>query len=53
EAALGAQSRRLVVVVESIERDDDLVRDMTELLTSLCARLYGRGLVSRWCVHDP
>jgi len=22
--------------------DDDLVRDMTEVLTSFCARLYGR-----------
>ncbi|NNN12540.1 MAG: IS607 family transposase [Acidimicrobiaceae bacterium] len=41
EAALGAQSRRLVVV-DSAEVDDDLVRDVTELLTSLFARLYGR-----------
>jgi putative resolvase len=24
------------------EVDDDLVRDMTEVLTSFCARLYGR-----------
>ena len=24
------------------EVDDDLVRDVTEILTSLCARLYGR-----------
>lgn len=24
------------------ELDDDLVRDMTEVLTSFCARLYGR-----------
>ena len=23
-------------------RDDDLVRDMTQVLTSFCARLYGR-----------
>ena len=23
--------------------DDDLVRDMTEVLTWFCARLYGRG----------
>jgi len=41
EAALEAQSRKLVVV-DPGEVDDDLVRDATELLTSLCARLYGR-----------
>lgn len=41
EAALAAQGRR-VVVVEDGEIDDDLVRDMTEVLTSFCARLYGR-----------
>jgi len=41
EAALAAQGRRLVVV-DSVEVDDDLVRDMTEILTSFCARLYGR-----------
>ena len=41
EAALGAQGRRLLVVDPS-EVDDDLVRDVTEILTSLCARLYGR-----------
>jgi len=40
EAALEAEGRRLVVVDPS-EVDDDLVRDATELLTSLCARLYG------------
>jgi predicted site-specific integrase-resolvase len=41
EAALSAQGRRLVVVDPS-EVDDDLVRDVTEILTSLCARLYGK-----------
>ncbi|MCL5445214.1 MAG: IS607 family transposase [Actinobacteria bacterium] len=41
EAALSAQGRRVVVVDEG-EVDDDLVRDMTEVLTSFCARLYGR-----------
>jgi predicted site-specific integrase-resolvase len=41
EAALPAQRRRLLVVDPS-EVDDDLVRDVTEILTSLCARLYGR-----------
>lgn len=41
EAALLGAGRRLVVVDPS-EVEDDLVRDMTEVLTSLCARLYGR-----------
>lgn len=41
EGALKAQGRRLIVVDDG-ELDDDLVRDMTEVLTSLCARLYGR-----------
>jgi predicted site-specific integrase-resolvase len=41
EAALAAQGRRLLVVDPS-EVDDDLVRDVTEILTSLCTRLYGR-----------
>ena len=41
EAALAASGRRLVVADPS-EVDDDLVRDVTEILTSLCARLYGR-----------
>ncbi|MEH1013320.1 IS607 family transposase [Micromonospora sp. CPCC 206060] len=41
EAALAAQGRRLLVV-DPTEVDDDLVRDVTEILTSLCARLYGR-----------
>jgi len=40
-AALDANHRRMVVV-DDAEVDDDLVRDMTELMTSLCARLYGR-----------
>ena len=41
EAALSASGRRLVVL-DPAELDDDLVRDMTEVLTSFCARLYGR-----------
>ncbi|MDR7303741.1 IS607 family transposase [Haloactinomyces albus] len=41
EAALAAQSRR-IVVLEATEVADDLVRDVTEVLTSMCARLYGR-----------
>jgi putative resolvase len=41
EAALEASGRRLVVLDEG-EARDDLVRDMAEVLTSFCARLYGR-----------
>jgi putative resolvase len=41
EAALSAHGRRLVVIDDG-EVDDDLVRDMVEVLTSFCARLYGR-----------
>lgn len=41
ESALKANGRRIIVVDES-ELDDDLVRDMTEVLTSFCARMYGR-----------
>lgn len=41
EAALKAQNRR-IIIVDDRELDDDLVRDMTEILTSVCARLYGR-----------
>jgi predicted site-specific integrase-resolvase len=41
ESALAAQGRRLVVADPS-ELKDDLVQDMIEVLTSFCARLYGR-----------
>ncbi|SDK77175.1 putative resolvase [Actinopolyspora mzabensis] len=41
EAALSAQSRRIVVLNDA-DVEDDLVRDVTEVLTSMCARLYGR-----------
>jgi predicted site-specific integrase-resolvase len=41
EAALAASGRRLVVIDPS-EMKDDLVRDMIDVLTSFCARLYGR-----------
>ena len=41
EAALAAQGRRLVVADDG-EVTDDLVRDMTGVLTSFCARRYGR-----------
>lgn len=41
EAALSAHGRRLVVLDDG-EVEDDLVRDVVEVLTSFCARLYGR-----------
>lgn len=45
-AALGATGRR-IVVIDDAELDDDLVRDMTEVLTWFCARLYGRRSAAR------
>lgn len=44
-AALAASGRR-PRVVDPAEVDDDLVRDMTEILTSLCACLYGKCAVA-------
>lgn len=41
ESALNATGRR-VLVLDASETDDDLARDVTEVLTSMCARLYGR-----------
>lgn len=43
EAALAASGRKLVVADET-EMLDDLVQDMLDVLTSFCARLYGRRL---------
>ena len=40
EAALAGRGARLMVMDEA-ELEDDLVRDVTEVMTSLCARLYG------------
>ena len=41
EAALAASGRKLIVVDPS-EMKDDLVADMISILTSFCARLYGK-----------
>jgi len=41
EAALNATGRNLVVV-DKAELKDDLVQDMIDVMTSFCARLYGR-----------
>ena len=41
ESALSASGRKLIVV-DQTEMKDDLVQDMIAVLTSFCARLYGR-----------
>lgn len=41
ESVLEASGRKLIVV-DDTDLDDDLARDITEVLTSFCARLYGR-----------
>ena len=41
DAMLQARGGKLLVI-EDNEVNDDLVRDMTEILTCFCARLYGR-----------
>ena len=46
EAALAGRGARILVMEEG-ELEDDLVRDVTEVMTSLCARLYGRRSAHR------
>ncbi|MEU9836449.1 IS607 family transposase [Streptosporangium sp. NPDC048047] len=41
QAALSATDRKLIIL-DPEESTDDLVRDMTDMLTSMCARLYGQ-----------
>lgn len=41
EALLESSGRKLIVI-ETTEMKDDLVQDMIDVLTSFCARLYGR-----------
>ena len=41
EAVLAAQGRK-VVVIEKEEISDDIVRDLHEVIVSMCARLYGK-----------
>jgi putative resolvase len=41
QAALAATGRELLVL-DPEESTDDLVKDMTDVLTSMCARLYGQ-----------
>ncbi len=45
--ALLASAGRRIVVLDNAETADDVVGDVTEVLTSLCARLYGRRSASR------
>lgn len=46
ESALKAQGRR-ILVVDDTECDDDLVQDITEVLTLFCGRLYDRKSAKR------
>ena len=46
EAALAGRGARIIVLDEG-ELEDDLVRDVTEVMTSLCARLYGKRSARR------
>jgi predicted site-specific integrase-resolvase len=41
EASFAAQGRKLMVI-EPDEMKDDIVRDLHEVIESLCARLYGK-----------
>jgi predicted site-specific integrase-resolvase len=41
ESALAAQ-QRTIIVVEPDEVTDDIVRDLHEVIVSMCARLYGK-----------
>ncbi len=46
EASLAGRGGE-IVVIDDDEVGDDLVRDMTEVLTSMCARLYGKRSAAR------
>ncbi|SNR89648.1 Resolvase, N terminal domain [Haloechinothrix alba] len=46
EAALAAHGRR-ITVLDGTDVDDNLVRDVREMLTSMCARVYGRRSVAK------
>ncbi len=41
EASLSAQGRK-IVVMDTAELADDVVRDLHEVIVSMCARLYGK-----------
>ena len=46
EAALAGRGTRILAMDEG-ELEDDLVRDVTEVMTSLCTRLYGKRSARR------
>ncbi|MFQ5980362.1 MAG: IS607 family transposase [Candidatus Heimdallarchaeota archaeon] len=46
EASLQALNRK-IIVINKTECKDDLVQDMIDVLTSFCARLYGRRSAKR------
>lgn len=41
ESALGAAGRKIIVINDT-EYKDDLIQDFVDVVTSMCARLYGR-----------
>jgi predicted site-specific integrase-resolvase len=41
EASLAAQGRK-IIVIDAEEITDDVVRDLHEVIVSMCARLYGK-----------
>ena len=41
EASLKANGRK-IIVVDNTEVQDDIVRDLHEVIVSMCARLYGK-----------
>jgi putative resolvase len=51
-AVSAAVCGRRVVVLDDAETTYGLVRDLSEVLTSLCARRYGRGSASRRTATD-
>jgi predicted site-specific integrase-resolvase len=46
ESALAAQKRK-IVVIDPDETTDDSVRDLHEVIVSMCARLYGKRSAKR------
>lgn len=46
ESALAAQGRK-IVVIEPLEINDDIARDLHEVIVSMCARLYGKRSADR------
>jgi putative resolvase len=52
QAALAATGRRLVIL-DPQESTADLVKDMADVLTSMCARLYGQRAAKNPCRPRP